>query len=105
MPNHGDYSPAKGWYDSTTKAWHATPDKLTRVDPGKPIDDATRAQFDGWAGDEAVKRDPEMDRLIALRDSDRPDERQRFEKAVDSGLRMRLGMYEQQLAEAQHETP
>lgn len=105
MPNHGDHNPAKGWYDSFTKAWHSSPDKISRIDPGKPITDTTRAQFDSWTGDAAVKRDPELDRLIAMRDSAHLDERQRYEQAVaNSGLRLKVGVYEQQINEATRDT-
>ncbi|MEV7692492.1 hypothetical protein AB0N73_04075 [Microbacterium sp. NPDC089189] len=44
------------------------------------------------------QRNPGLDRLIALRDSDRPEDRALFNSRTNTTLRLTLGYYEADLA-------
>ena len=94
-PTHGDYDPSKGWYSAHTKAWHNDPKKIGTYTPPLSAEDVQhlRGEYDRMTK-RTFKAQPQLDRLIKLRDSDRPDDRAKFEQIAKGGTRMTLHDYE-----------
>ncbi|QLD11375.1 hypothetical protein [Microbacterium oleivorans] len=94
MPQHGEYRAGVGFYDSTIKGWVKDPAKLPEV-----IGDRTKlpTSVPDWVSGKArsFKENPQMERLIQLRDSDKADDRAKYEAVAKGNLRMAVGNYEQ----------
>lgn len=90
MPNHGDHDPAKGWYSAPLRGWVNSPDKIGST---VPAPDVEHKRGEMWTKP-AFKPQEQLDRLIALRDSDRPDDRQKFERIAKGRTRLTLRDYE-----------
>lgn len=104
-PQHGDHDPSKGWYSAVTKAWHRDPTKIgTHVPAPKPEQvEHLRGEWDRMqakARREVFKPQPQMEQLIKLRDSDRVDDRAKFERIAKGNTRITLSDYEKAKAKA-----
>lgn len=93
---HGEFVPGKGWYDANNRWWRDNPQSIgALVEPPKPSA-AAREEFERQQakarGD--FKPNPQMERLIELRDSDRPDDRAKYERIAHGTTAMTLGRYE-----------
>lgn len=95
-PTHGTYDAAKGgWYDSSRRAWVAKSEQLGGVIAAPELEDRHRAEFKRLSQrGKPFAADPQMERLIALRESDKTEERQRFDQLANGTLRMTLHDYE-----------
>lgn len=104
-PQHGEHDPARGWYSANTKAWHSDPTKIGQWTPRREVSEYERQEFarSKWAtnGKAAFQPVPELDRLLALRDSDRADDRAKYEGLVSGTRRMQLHDYEAAKASAE----
>lgn len=100
-PRHGDYDPGKGWYSDVTKGWHSDPKKIGRV-INAPSVEHLRGEFDRM-NKPGFQPQSQLERLIALRDSDRADDRAKFEKIAHGSTRVALHDYEAAKAKAEGE--
>lgn len=101
MPTHGEYRAGHGFYDSSTKAWTSNPANLTRIIPINPGGESQRAQVAGWTKRQTFNRSAELDGMIRLRDSDRPEDRANYEKIAAGSRRLQIADYEKALRKAQ----
>ena len=93
---HGEFVPGQGWYDANNRWWRLDPKLLSaEIVPPNPSE-SQREEFKRMQaqarGDFRV--DPQLERLRALRDSDRSEEREKAEKMLAGSLRMQLSEYE-----------
>lgn len=102
MPNHGDYDPAKGWYSAGQRGWVNSPDKIGTHIPAPKMHEDQREELRNWSR-RAFKPQEQMERLITLRDSDRADDRAKFERIAKGGTRITLRDYEAAKAKAEGE--
>lgn len=97
-PQHGDHDPAKGWYSANTNGWHLDPAKIGTYSPQRQPTDFERQEFaqSKWArnGRAAFQPVPELEKLIQLRDSDRPDDRAKYDRLAVGRRRMHVHDYE-----------
>lgn len=95
---HGDYDPARGWYSANTNAWHDNPAKIGTFSPRREPTAYEREEFAAskWAnnGKAKFKPVPELESLIRLRDSDRLDDRAKYDRLAIGGRRIQLHDYE-----------
>lgn len=98
MSTHGDYDPAKGWYSANTKAWHNDPAKIGTYAPRRQPTEHERQEFarSKWAnnGKATFKPVPELEALIRLRDSDRQEERETYQRLAQGSRRVQVHDYE-----------
>ncbi|MER6973567.1 hypothetical protein ABT304_21060 [Nocardioides sp. NPDC000445] len=94
MAKHGEYQVGRGWFDSSRKGWVDKPDKLTPVVLGAPPREDQREQVRAWGKPRAFKEREDMESLIRLRDSDRVEDRQTFDKIAKGGMRIQMHDYE-----------
>ncbi|MFC7942611.1 hypothetical protein ACFUPZ_05045 [Microbacterium oxydans] len=99
MTEHGTYRAGSGWFDSSRKAWVNDPAKLTEIVPGPELTQGAADEVAGW-GKRKFKENPELEALIQLRDSSKPEDRANYDRIVSGAKRMAVGQYEQQKAEA-----
>ncbi len=94
-PTHGEHDPSKGWYDKSLNGWVNAPEKLTRIAPAYEPTDADRQAWaeSKWSGPK-FKPQPQLEQLLRWRNSDRPEERQQFDRMVHGATRMTLARYE-----------
>lgn len=96
-PRHGDHDPARGWYSAVTKGWHSKPDSIGRTVPAPTLTDTERGEFERWqqqANRRSFRPDPQLEQLRRLRDSDRAEERQTFQRIAAGSRRVELRDYE-----------
>ena len=103
MATHGEYDATRGWFSTITNRWHKDPSKIGTVRPEYVPSALDR---EDWARMQAKARgdfrtDPQMDKLISLRDSDRPEDRAKFERIATGRTAMTLGRYENAKAQAE----
>ena len=96
---HGEYVPGRGFYDASLNGWVRDPAKLTQTvgekyEPSEAERQAYRDNQDRIRRERLFKVDAEMEGLIRLRDSDKQEERETFQKLVAGARRMSLGDYE-----------
>lgn len=99
MTEHGTYRAGSGWFDSSRNAWVNDPAKLTEIIPGPELTRGAADEVAGW-GKREFKENPELEALIRLRDSSKPEDRANYDRIATGGKRMAVGQYEQQKAEA-----
>lgn len=99
---HGQYEAGLGWYDSAIKAWVDKPHKLSPVVPktARELTESDRAQVAAWGHRQTFKPNEQMEGLIRLRDSERQEEREQFQRIAKGSTRMHLHDYEAAKAEA-----
>ena len=103
-PQHGDYDPQYGWFDASRGGWIRDPSKLGREVPGqRAVTEQDRIDYQRQQARlrGEFRPDATLDRLLALRDSDRADDRARFEQLARGSTRVSLQQYER--AKAEHE--
>lgn len=98
-PQHGEYDPARGgFYSAVTKQWHRDPTKIGEVRTHREPTEQERQEFAktkmGRNGKARFKPVPELDRLIQLRDSDRADERAKYDLLAHGRRRIQVHDYE-----------
>jgi hypothetical protein len=92
MPNHGEYDPGRGWYSAVHGGWLNDPKKIGRV-VAAPDVEHKRGEYERMTTRD-FKAQPHLDRLLELRDSDRPDDRAKFDSVMRGSARMTLHDYE-----------
>lgn len=100
-PIHGEYRPGMGFYDSGRGGWIKDAAKLTDVTTGRALTQGDRDQVAGWGKRKSFKPNPQIERLLQLRDSDRSEERQTYQRMVAGSMRIQVRDYEARKAEAQ----
>lgn len=101
MPTHGEYRAGFGFYDSGRRGWINDPAKLSQTIPAPEATQAQRDAVASWGNKrDTFKRDAEMDGLIRLRDSQRPEDRANYDRLAKGPRRMAVGAYETALAKA-----
>lgn len=98
-PQHGEYDPARGgFYSAVTTQWHRDPTKIGEVRTRREPTERERQEFAktkmGNNGKAHFKPIPMLERLIQFRDSDRVDDRAKYEQLAAGGLRGELYHYE-----------
>lgn len=100
MATHGDYDPAKGgFYSAVSKGWHRDPTKIGEtIDARREPTEFERQEFANskWANNGKARFTPvpELERLIQLRDSDRADDRAKYDKLAQGTRRIQVNDYE-----------
>lgn len=102
VPGHGYYSSFhKGFVSSPSqvKAEHSAPARKPSPLSGIKFrtDTITTEELRGRGNAAAFRPNPEMEALRKLRDSDRTEDRQTFQKLAAGRARMSLGSYEDNL--------
>ena len=95
MPNHGEYQPGNGFFDASRNGWIKDPAKLSELREAKPITATQADQIAGW-NDKSFKEDPEKEAMIRLRDSNRPEDREKFDRLFSGSQRAAIAGYEDQ---------
>ena len=109
---HGASDPQRGWYDASLRAWVDNPAKLTRTEhrwagPSAEFLREARAksgEFTQWQRQAAersgasFKERPDLERLIRMRESSKPEERVKYEEMVKGTLRTTIARYEKDKA-------
>jgi hypothetical protein len=99
MPAHGEFDARRGWYSAVTNAWHNQPGKIGQLVQSDVDPEGKRAEWERMNRPaNAFEPNPQMERLIQLRDSGRSEERSQFDKLAAGGLRMSLAAYEKDRA-------
>lgn len=99
MPNHGDYDASKGgFYSAVTKGWHRDPTSIGEHIARTAPTEYERQEFaqSKWSnnGKDRFKPVAELEQLIRLRDSDRPDDRAKYDQLAQGKRRMQVHDYE-----------
>lgn len=96
MPNHGDYDPHRGWYSANHRGWLSDPGKIGRLPKPIVITDTHRRDFERMQGQArgVFRRDPQLEQLIKLRESDKQEDRETFAKIAKGATRITLSDYE-----------
>lgn len=105
---HGEYVPGWGYYDASRGAYVDSPAQVTPtrhdVPAPRPMegvtfrqDTPTTEELRRRGNARAFRVDPEMENLRRLRDSDRREERETFDRLAYGHGRMSLGAYESTL--------
>lgn len=94
---HGEFVPGQGWYDANNRWWLDDPKRLgaDRTNPPAPTE-SQREEFrrmqDNARG--TFRANPELEQLRTLRDSDRPELREKAENLLAGRRRLQLAEYE-----------
>lgn len=99
MTDHGEHRAGSGWFDKSLNVWVNDPAKLTTIVPGRELTKGAADELAGW-GKREFKENPELESLIRLRDSSKPEDRANYERIAAGGKRMAVAQYEQQKAES-----
>src|SRR3546814_5240528 len=95
MATHGEYRPGFGFYDTARNGWIKDPAKLSEVRPGPEITDMQRREVAAWENHrQTFRRNPEIESMIRLRDSSRPEDRANYDKIAAGLKRMQVAEYE-----------
>jgi hypothetical protein len=107
---HGEYVPELGgWYDASRKGCVDSPAKVTPMRDttrriARPLagaefrsDVPTTAELRSRGNADAFRPDESLERLRRLRDSEKPEDRERFDRLAAGRQRMSLGSYEANL--------
>ena len=92
-PEHGEYQAGRGFYDRSLRGWVADPAKLTPVIKSEPINQSQRDQFATW-GRQAFKPNAELEQMLRLRDSDKREQRETYERLAFGQRRVQVADYE-----------
>ena len=98
-PEHGDYQPGRGFYDRSRKGWVSEPAKLTPIVTAEPIHQSQRDQFASW-GKQTFRPNTELEQMLRLRDSDKQEQRETYERLAYGQRRIQVAEYEAKRAEA-----
>lgn len=96
MPKHGEYVPARGFWSALAGRFSQEPIVVDQADLN-----GRQWEMDRWADARKFKRDETMDTLIRYRDSNRVDDRAKFDKIITPQMRMSLSSYEGEVAAAE----
>lgn len=97
-PAHGTYLPGQGYYDATLNGWISDPAHLTPT-VTREVTASNRDQVASW-GTKPFRRVPELDNMLRLRDSDRQEERETYNKLAVGSRRIQVSDYEAALNKA-----
>ncbi|RYB90834.1 hypothetical protein EUA06_11195 [Nocardioides glacieisoli] len=91
---HGEYQPGRGFYDRSLKGWVSDPGKLTPTSTPAPT--PTQGQRDEVAswGRKTFKPNPELEQMLRLRDSDKREQRETYERLAFGQRRVQVADYE-----------
>lgn len=98
-PKHGTYDPDHGFYDSSLKGWIKDPAKLTETRSVAPGGESQREQVARWLH-KPFKPVSELEGMLRLRDSDRPEDRANYERLAAGSRRIQVTDYETKRSEA-----
>ncbi len=99
MPTHGEYVAGKGWYSAVHNGYFDKADKIGRIVEAPKVHSGHAAEVAAWGRKNTFQQDPQMERMIALRDSDKPRDQSAFDSLIKNpSLRTSLAGYEAQKA-------
>jgi hypothetical protein len=96
-PAHGDYDPHKGWYSANHRGWLTDPSKIGRLPKPVTVHDGHRADWERQQRKQSGKDfrvNSQLEQLIKLRESDKPEDRSNFEQIAKGANRITLHDYE-----------
>lgn len=104
-PQHGEYDPARGgFYSAVTTQWHRDPAKIgevvTRREPTEQERQAFARTKMGRNGKALFKPNAELEGMLRLRDSDRPEDRASYQQLAKGSRRIQVADYETSRAQA-----
>lgn len=107
-PQHGEFKPGWGYYNAGTGNWHSDASKIGPGHGGAPAREPDQSTREEYARQQSKARgaftpNPELDQLIALRESPHQEKRETFERLAAGSRRMELHSYEQAKAAASTE--
>lgn len=95
MTAHGTYDPQHGFYDASLRVWIKDPAKLTDTRPVAAGGESQRAQVARWLH-KPFKPNAELEGMLRLRDSDRQEERETYQRLAHGHRRIHVTDYETQ---------
>lgn len=104
-PQHGEYDPAQGgFYSAVTRHWHRDPTKIGEVVTHHQPTELEREAFAdskmGRNGRAKFKPVPDLEGMLRLRDSDRPEDRANYQQLAAGSRRIQVADYETKRTEA-----
>jgi CRISPR/Cas system CSM-associated protein Csm4 (group 5 of RAMP superfamily) len=94
---HGDYDPHLGWYSEIYKGWMRDPKKIGTLPKPIEVNDQMRRDYEAMqakAKGTHFTPDKNLEQLIKLRESDKQEKRETFERLATGRRRMELHDYE-----------